>query len=40
MSRERVYALLRQKPEEFVSGQELSQQLGISRAAVPGRLHH
>ena len=34
MSRERVYALLRQKPEEFVSGQELSQQLGISRAAV------
>ena len=33
MSRERVYALLRQKPEGFVSGQELSQQLGISRAA-------
>lgn len=34
MSRERVYELLRERPGEFHSGQELSRRLGISRAAV------
>lgn len=34
MSKERVYQLLRERPETFSSGQELSRQLGISRAAV------
>ena len=34
MSKERVYALLREQPEVFRSGQELSERLGISRAAV------
>lgn len=34
MSREKVYALLCAQPEAFFSGQELSRQLGISRAAV------
>ena len=34
MSRERIYQLLRERPESFLSGQELSRRLGISRAAV------
>ena len=34
MSRERIYQLLRERPESFFSGQELSRRLGISRAAV------
>ena len=34
MSRERVYALLRQRAGAFCSGEELSRALGISRAAV------
>ena len=34
MSREKVYALLRQQTGTFVSGEEFSRQLGISRAAV------
>ena len=34
MSREKVYALLRQHLGEFFSGEELSRQLGITRAAV------
>ena len=34
MSRERVYQLLREQAGTFVSGQELSGLLGISRAAV------
>ena len=34
MSREKVYALLRQRTGEFFSGEELSRALGISRAAV------
>ena len=34
VSKERVYQLLRERPETFSSGQELSRQLGISRAAV------
>ena len=34
MSREKVYALLRQRTGEFFSGEELSRTLGISRAAV------
>lgn len=34
MSKERVYELLREQPEAFRSGEELSQRLGISRAAV------
>lgn len=34
MSREKVYALLQQRTGEFFSGEELSRQLGISRAAV------
>ena len=33
MSRERIYQLLRERPESFFSGQELSRRLGISRAA-------
>lgn len=34
MSREKIYALLRQRPGTFFSGEELSRELGISRAAV------
>ena len=34
MSRERVYEALAERPGEFLSGQELSRSLGISRAAV------
>lgn len=34
MSKERVYQLLRERPEGFLSGEELSRLLGISRAAV------
>ncbi|MDE6881145.1 MAG: biotin--[acetyl-CoA-carboxylase] ligase [Oscillospiraceae bacterium] len=34
MSKERVYALLREQTGAFVSGQELSAQLGVSRAAI------
>ena len=34
MSRERIYQLLRERPESFFSGQELSRRLGLSRAAV------
>ena len=34
MSRERVYHLLQEKPGAFLSGQALSRNLGISRAAV------
>lgn len=34
MSKERVYQLLRRQPEGFLSGEELSRRLGISRAAV------
>ena len=30
MSRERIYQLLRERPESFFSGQELSRRLGIS----------
>lgn len=34
MSKEQVYQLLHTAPEEYVSGQELSRRLGISRAAI------
>lgn len=34
MSQERVYQALAERPGEYLSGQELSRQLGISRAAV------
>lgn len=34
MSRERVYQLLRERPDGFCSGEEISRQLGVSRAAV------
>lgn len=34
MSRERVYALLNEHPGEFLSGEAVSAQLGVSRAAV------
>ena len=34
MSREKVYALLREHPGVFFSGEELSRRLGVSRAAV------
>ena len=34
MSRDRVYQALAKRPGDFLSGQELSRQLGISRAAV------
>ena len=34
MSREKVYQLLRASPEDYISGQELSRRLGVSRAAV------
>ena len=34
MSREKVYALLREHPGEFFSGEEISRRLGVSRAAV------
>jgi BirA family biotin operon repressor/biotin-[acetyl-CoA-carboxylase] ligase len=34
VSRDKVYALLRQQGDRFCSGQELSDQLGISRTAV------
>ena len=34
MSRERVYRALAERPDHFLSGQELSHKLGISRAAV------
>ena len=34
MSQERVYQALAEKPGQFLSGQELSGRLGISRAAV------
>ena len=34
MSREKIYALLRQRSGTFFSGEELSHELGISRAAV------
>ena len=33
MSRERIYQLLRERPESFLSGPELSPRLGISTAA-------
>lgn len=34
MSKEKVYQLLHASPEDYVSGQEISRRLGISRAAV------
>lgn len=34
MSKEQVYQLLHASPEDYVSGQELSRRLGVSRAAV------
>ena len=34
MSREKVYEALRERPGQFLSGEELSRRLGISRAAV------
>ncbi len=34
MSKEQVYALLREQPEAYFSGEEISRQLGVSRAAV------
>ena len=34
MSRETVLALLRRQEGDFVSGEEISRQLGLSRAAV------
>ena len=34
MSRERVLSLLRESGEEYLSGEAMSRQLGISRAAV------
>ena len=34
MSQERVYQVLLAAPEQFISGQQLSEQLGITRAAV------
>ena len=34
MSKEQVYQLLQADPGAYVSGQELSRRLGISRAAV------
>lgn len=34
MSKERIYQLLREEPEGYLSGQALSRRLGISRAAV------
>ena len=34
MSREKVYALLREHPGEFFSGEEISRRLGVSRAAL------
>ena len=34
MSREKVYALLREHPGVFFSGEEISRRLGVSRAAV------
>ena len=34
MSKERIYALLRAAGDGYVSGQELSEKLGVSRAAV------
>lgn len=34
MSKERVYRLLQGAPESYISGQELSRRLGVSRAAI------
>ena len=34
MSRELVLSMLRSRPEEYVSGEQMSQELGISRTAV------
>lgn len=34
MSKEKIYQLLRADPEAYLSGQELSRRLGVSRAAV------
>ena len=34
MSRERVLSLLREHPEEYLSGETMSRELGVSRAAV------
>lgn len=34
MSKEKVYQLLHTSPEDYVSGQELSRRLGVSRAAI------
>ncbi len=34
MSKEQVYALLREQPEAYFSGEEISRRLGVSRAAV------
>lgn len=34
MSKEHVYALLREQPEAYFSGEEISRRLGVSRAAV------
>lgn len=34
MSKEKVYRLLHECPDEYVSGQDLSRRLGVSRAAI------
>ena len=34
MSREKVYALLREHPGEFFSREEISRRLGVSRASL------
>lgn len=34
MSRERILTLLREQPGEFLSGEQLSEQLGLSRTAI------
>ena len=34
MSKEQIYQLLQADPDAYLSGQELSRRLGISRAAV------
>ena len=34
MSRDRVLALLRERPGEYLSGEAMSRTLGISRAGV------
>ena len=34
MSREKVQSLLREQPDQSLSGEAMSRQLGVSRAAV------